>query len=494
MHTQTPAGRPRTLTRVGSGIVLAAIAVTAFGSWLLYEHTVTLLTENLRERLLSISITQAANVDADNLAALQAEDDWTKPEWARVVSRLKRAKDDNPNIVFMYVFRKKPGDPTRMEFVADAESLNPYANLDDDPINDVDANGDGVIEPDGADKLQWPGQDYPEAVDIPEAFEAYLAPLTARELYEDSYGQVLTGYAPIKDASGTTVAVLATDIKADAFLVVTRQTLYPFLSFIAFLVLAIVVLSGVIIGLWDRRIRILAETDRVKNEVIGTVAHQLNGVVTKLQWFTEMLRDASVSKEECADSVEADTAELKSLTGLFLDAARIHESKLQLQPVALDLNTFFARLVRSASTLAQSKSIRLTTSIPEHLPTALLDENYTYFALENLLSNAVKYTTEGGRVDFAVEVDADVLKCRVRDTGIGIPKDARGKMFGQMYRASNAKSIKGNGLGLYITRYAIVEQGGKIWYDSEGVAGKGTTFQIELPLKRDAVTNSSNAA
>src|SRR3989338_10982496 len=115
-----------------------------------------------------------------------------------------------------------------MEFVADADSINPYANTSEDPSMFVDVNRDGKIEPDGPDKLQWPGQDYPEAIDIPEAFEAYSGALTAAELYEDSYGQVLTGYAPIKDANGNTVAVLATDIKADDFFTVTRQTLYPF--------------------------------------------------------------------------------------------------------------------------------------------------------------------------------------------------------------------------------------------------------------------------
>src|SRR3989338_4526545 len=120
-----------------------------------------------------------------------------------------------------------------MEFVADADSINPYANTSEDPSMFVDVNRDGKIEPDGPDKLQWPGQDYPEAVDIPEAFAAYKGPLTSEELYTDDYGNV--------------VAVLATDIKAEDFFTLTRQTLQPFLIFIGFLVLIISILVIIII-------------------------------------------------------------------------------------------------------------------------------------------------------------------------------------------------------------------------------------------------------
>jgi hypothetical protein len=185
----------RTLVVIGSLVALAAVSIATLSAWFLYNHTINLLTQNLRERLLSISITQAANISTTNLEALQEEKDWIKPEWTDVVTRLKKAKDSNDSIVFMYIFRKTKADPMQMEFVADAESIYPYANTDDYPSNDVDANKDGVIEADGADKLQWPGQPYPEAVDIPEAYAAYDGALTAAELYEDAYGQVLTGYA-----------------------------------------------------------------------------------------------------------------------------------------------------------------------------------------------------------------------------------------------------------------------------------------------------------
>ncbi len=461
--------------------MLVAIGVTTAVSWMLYEHTVNLLTDNLRQRLLSIAITQAANINAQDIEALQIEDDWQKPEWAKVVTRLKRAKDDNPNIVFMYIFRKKASDPTQMEFVADAESINPYVNLDDDPTNDVDANGDGIVEPDGADNLQWPGQDYPEPPE--ETFEAYSGPLTNRELYEDAYGQVLTGYAPIKDESGNVVAVIGTDIKVNDFLTVTRQTLYPFLSFILFLVSAIIILSVVLIKLWNKRVEIFAEVDRQKDEVMSIIVHQLLTPINAVKWTIELLESGDSNIKESIQIIQDQAKKLENLATAILEATRIQLGRVPINFAPLDLNIFFKGILDTVSLQAKEKKVKLTTSVPSSLPIVMLDGKYTQMTIENLLSNAVKYTPTGGKVDFIVKIQKQTMYCTVKDTGVGIPKKDHDQVFGKMYRASNVahSDIGGNGLGLYAAKGAIEAQGGKIRFESE--ENKGTTFFVEVPLK-----------
>lgn len=473
------------LTWIGGAIIIAAIFITGLVSWLLYEHTVNLLTDNLRQRLLSIATTQAANISYQDLEELQTERDWKKPQWTKVVKQLKNAKDNNTSIVFMYVFRKQKDDPSKMVFVADAESINPYANTDADNSNDVDANGDGKVEPDGADQLQWPGQDYPEPPS--ETFEAYNGPLTSAELYEDSYGQVLTGYAPIKDNHGNVVAVLATDIKANDFLVVTRQTLFPFLLFIIFLVLAIVFLSFLLIKLWNKRIELFAELDRQKDELLGIVAHQLAKPITAIRWNLESLYDGDLGQlndkqKEEAVTMRTQAVNLADLVSMILDVSRIQLGKINLEPLPLDLNAFFKEILDVIEPTVKQKKINFVKKMPSSLPTALLDKRYTRMTIENLLTNAVKYTPEGGTVTLDLKIDNGVLRCSVADTGMGIPKAEQDKIFGKMYRASNVRNtVEGNGFGLYVAKGAIEGQGGKLTFTS--TEGKGTTFYCELPLK-----------
>lgn len=473
------------LSRIGGIIVILAIGITTAVSWLLYEHTVNLLTDNLRQRLLSIAITHAANIDYRDVEALQVEEDWEKPEWSRVVKNLKKTKSSNPNIVFMYIFRKKKDNAQEMEFVADAESINPYANTDNDSNNDIDANGDGVIEPEGPDQLQWPGQDYPSPPE--EAFLAYTGPLTNKDLYEDAYGQVLTGYAPIKDDAGNTIAVLGTDIKVDDFLIVTRQTLYPFLLFILFLVIAIVILSAALIKLWNKRIEIFAEIDRQKDELLSIVSHQLATPVTSIRWQLEMMLDGDIGKltkeqKEHVESTRKVTANLVDLIGMILDVSRIQLGKMKVSKQELNLNEYFKELVSVIEPRAMEKKVKLIKNIPAKLPVAMLDKRLTNMTLENLLSNAVKYTPSGGEVEFTVTLKGNMLSCVIRDTGCGIPEKDQSQIFGKLFRASNVRNaVDGNGFGLYVAKGAVESQGGHISFESK--EGKGTTFYVELPIR-----------
>lgn len=484
METKEKPTKARSLTLLGSGIVLFVLVITAAMSWFLYEHTVKLLTENLRERLLSITITAVSNIDYKDIQSLQVEEDWKKPEWTRVVKQLKRTKDNNKNIVFMYIFRKTKSDPTKMEFVADAESINPYVNLDEDPSNDVDANNDGIVEADGADNLQWPGQEYPEPPE--ESFLAYDGPLTNRELYEDSYGQVLTGYAPIKDEDGNTIAVLATDIKANDFFTVTRQTLFPFLGFIIFLTFTILVLSTVLIKIWNKRVELVVELDRQKDELLSIVSHQLATPVSSVRYYLEMLLDGDMGEltkeqKEHLKTMQGVTVNLSDLVSMILDVSRIQLGRVKIEKQELDLNSFYKEILEIIEPKAKEKGVTLNVKMPTSFPKAMLDKRYTHMTVENLLSNAVKYTPKGGKVEFLVELRGRNMYCEVKDTGCGIPKADQDKIFGKLFRASNVRnSVDGNGFGLYVAKGAVEAQGGKIWFESQ--EGKGTTFFIDVPL------------
>lgn len=232
------------------GIAVLSAALTFY----LYGYTKQMQFRQMQETVKSIAATGAFQFDAKDLEALQVEKDWKKPQWGKVVKQLERIEKNNDDLVFVYIFRKTKNDPSKIEFVSDSHSLNPYANIDADSANDVDADSNGKIETEGGDKLQWPGQTYPGPV--PELFLAYEKPTASVEMYEDSFGKVVSGFAPIKDANDKTIAVLGVDMKAkildDRVAAVFTPTAYFVAIFLFFVLVRLVAFNrALFVGLWE---------------------------------------------------------------------------------------------------------------------------------------------------------------------------------------------------------------------------------------------------
>lgn len=477
------------LTLVGLGIAGIAIALAIASSWFLYTRTSKLLADNLRERLLSISITEAANLNPDDVAALQVEDDWKKPEWSRVVRSLKAAKDANKDIVFMYLFRRSAIDPAAMEFIADAESINPYANTDADPTNNVDANSDGIIEPDGADKLQWPGQPYMEAVDIPETQKAYSGPLTVAEPYQDSYGPVYTGYAPITNASGTVVAILGTDIRTGDFFTITQQTFYPFVLFIVFLVLTILFLTATLIFLWRKRTETLIEFDRQKNQFLSIATHDLKAPLTVIRNFTSLIIEGTygtlpVQVTDGARQAFERATDMTRLVDAYLDVSRIEQGRMKYDFVPFDITKTVSDITESFRPTATTKGLDMMLQIPDRAVTLKGDATHLREALNLLIDNSIKYTPSGS-ISINMIVTSDKVRIIVADTGVGMSDDTiKNKLFKMFSTADDAKKTNphSTGVGLYVVKAIIDAHKGRISAESAG-PGKGSTFIVELPLQ-----------
>lgn len=211
-------------TFAGFAVIAAMLTVG------LYMRTAAMNLQRMKDKVQSIATTASFQIDAKDLEQLQVEEDWKKPEWAKVVNQLKDIRQSNENILFVYVFRKSKIDTENLEFVVDSHSLNPYANIDDNIHNDVDPDGNEIIEPEGPDKLQWPGQDYPTPP--PEAFLAFEKSTSNSSFYEDAWGKMISGYAPIRDKTGKTVAVIAVDMSYTTYLGFNAQSITPALYFL----------------------------------------------------------------------------------------------------------------------------------------------------------------------------------------------------------------------------------------------------------------------
>ena len=211
---------------------LATFAILALVSGALtfglYQNNRNLNLQRMQERVMAIAATGALQIDAARLDALRVSNDYKKPEWSIVVHKLKNIRLQNSDILFVYVFRKD--DTNALEFVADSHSIDPLANLDKDPSNDVDVNGDGIIDNMGADYLQWPGQFYPTPPAT--AFAGLEGVTSTKDFYSDQWGTTISGYAPIRDQAGNSVAALAVDMNVETFYDLTHKTFLPLYSFL----------------------------------------------------------------------------------------------------------------------------------------------------------------------------------------------------------------------------------------------------------------------
>jgi len=139
-------------------------------------------------------------------------------------------------------------------------------------------------------------------------------------------------------------------------------------------------------------------------------------------------------------------------------------------------------VVRQAERAKDSHRVEL------HLPAgplvAAADRDKLRQVVLNLVDNAIKYSPDGGAIDVTATRQLDMVEIRVKDHGIGISAADQRNLFRKFFRADArmTRGIRGIGLGLYLTRGFVTAMGGRIRVESE--AGKGSTFIVDLPLRR----------
>jgi two-component system sensor histidine kinase ChiS len=168
----------------------------------------------------------------------------------------------------------------------------------------------------------------------------------------------------------------------------------------------------------------------------------------------------------------------------LLDIARFEHGAVGLRLAVVDLRDLIGQVVRLQEAESTLKNIALIVDMPsEPLPIAL-DPNRIAQAITNLIVNAINYTPQGGSITVKLvsESNADYAVVSITDSGIGIAPEYIQHVFEPFFRIEDA--VKGTGLGLSITKEIVTLHGGDILVESE--PGKGSCFQIRLPVKRQA--------
>jgi signal transduction histidine kinase len=233
----------------------------------------------------------------------------------------------------------------------------------------------------------------------------------------------------------------------------------------------------------------IAEVSRLKSEFLANMSHELRTPLNAILGFSELLRDDLAGKisdkqrHDCLDNIHNSGRHLLSLINDLLDLTKIEAGRMDLVYEEFGVDSALREVLNVVRSLAMKKDIEISSLIEP--PTALLiaDKNKFKQVLYNLLSNAIKFTPPNGAVEVKAVVSGEMLQVRVKDSGIGIPKELQHKIFGAFYQVQSAinREYPGTGLGLALTKKLVELHQGTIDFDS--TAGDGTTFTVTLPLR-----------
>ena len=212
--------------------------------------------------------------------------------------------------------------------------------------------------------------------------------------------------------------------------------------------------------------------------LVSDISHQVKTPVSNLKMVTDTLLTRSVSEAERTDFIRGIRAQTDKLDFLF--QALVKTSRLETGVITGRIYDTVAQAMSGIVYAAENKQIDVSIECPEDL-TVAHDSKWTTEALFNLLDNAVKYTPAGGKIDVTVEQWEMYLEIKVTDTGKGISESNQAAIFRRFYREEEVHEQPGVGIGLYLAREIITQQGGYIKVVSE--SGKGSAFSIMLPLR-----------
>jgi signal transduction histidine kinase/CheY-like chemotaxis protein len=232
----------------------------------------------------------------------------------------------------------------------------------------------------------------------------------------------------------------------------------------------------------------LQRANAFKNEVLGTVAHDLKNPLGVILCRTEMLKElisgAMASKEGSVaqvDHIRDATKRLTSMVDHLISDAMADAFDITIRREPVDIASLVMEIVEANRPSASNKQQTIEVSAPPER-TTMCDGDRMREAIDNLVSNAIKYSPIGGKITLTVAYEGNNALIHVADQGAGLSPEDLGRLFGRFQRLS-AKPTGGEsstGLGLSIVKRIVDMHGGKVTADSAG-PGEGSTFTISLP-------------
>lgn len=225
------------------------------------------------------------------------------------------------------------------------------------------------------------------------------------------------------------------------------------------------------------------EISDLKIQLFSMISHEFRTPLTVIfsasQLLENRLKDADQSSRKNLYRIQSSVKLMNQFLTDILILTRAESGNLSCQLEPLDIEAFCLNLVEDFQFINKNNTpIKFVSQGLMIRP--YLDEKLLYSILSNLLLNAIKYSPTGAGISLILGKDSDRIVFQVRDHGIGIAEEDRGKIYEPFYRGQNVENIIGTGLGLAVVKKCVELHRGEITLDSQ--VGKGTSFTVKLPI------------
>ena len=233
------------------------------------------------------------------------------------------------------------------------------------------------------------------------------------------------------------------------------------------------------------------ELNNMKSQFVTIASHEFRTPLATILSSASLIGRYAKTEEEDkrqkhVQRIKSAVNNLTEILNDFLSIGKLEEGRVHSIPVSMDLHEFCEGLIEEIKGLCkENQQIKFQYSGIEEV---WLDKHLLRNILFNLLSNAIKYSEPGKFIFLRIKADENLVDMEIEDQGIGIPETDQAHIFDRFFRAHNAGTAQGTGLGLNIVQNYIDLMGGQISFSSE--VTKGSVFKVKLPNHRPSNTKN----
>jgi len=226
---------------------------------------------------------------------------------------------------------------------------------------------------------------------------------------------------------------------------------------------------------------------RAQAEFLAQITHELKAPLNTIVAYVEALSDENLldvaERHEFLNTLNAEALRMGQLISNLLQLSRIQLGNLSAEFGFVKAEALIRDRAEAVRSQAEARQQILTLELPENLPPLYGDKDLLGVAITNLITNAIKYTPVGGRITVRATANDKDLAIEVEDTGIGIPEEARSRIFERFARADQPEVQRqtGSGLGLALVKEITELHDGQVSVESQ--LGRGSCFSLRLPTR-----------